>query len=48
MQGLTHGVIRVDTEERLAVLTVQDVGTVMPGGKHTHVHTLSAYVTHTG
>ncbi|XP_053468088.1 disco-interacting protein 2 homolog C isoform X2 [Ictalurus furcatus] len=31
MQGLSHGVIRVDTEERLAVLTVQDVGTVMPG-----------------
>ncbi|XP_072546706.1 disco-interacting protein 2 homolog C isoform X1 [Salminus brasiliensis] len=31
MQGLSHGVIRVDTEERLSVLTVQDVGTVMPG-----------------
>ncbi|XP_036409615.1 disco-interacting protein 2 homolog C-like isoform X5 [Megalops cyprinoides] len=31
MQGLSHGVIRVDSEERLSVLTVQDVGTVMPG-----------------
>ncbi|CAF91533.1 unnamed protein product, partial [Tetraodon nigroviridis] len=27
MQGLTYGVVRVDTEERLSVLTVQDVGT---------------------
>ncbi|XP_036375320.1 disco-interacting protein 2 homolog C isoform X4 [Megalops cyprinoides] len=32
MQGLSHGVIRVDSEEKLSVLTVQDVGTVMPGG----------------
>ncbi|XP_010793918.1 disco-interacting protein 2 homolog C-like [Notothenia coriiceps] len=32
MQGLTYGVVRVDTEERLSVLTVQDVGTVTPGG----------------
>uniref|UniRef100_A0A671WTS1 Disco-interacting protein 2 homolog Cb n=1 Tax=Sparus aurata TaxID=8175 RepID=A0A671WTS1_SPAAU len=32
MQGLTYGVVRVDTEERLSVLTVQDVGTVAPGG----------------
>uniref|UniRef100_A0A8C1K8N1 Disco-interacting protein 2 homolog Ca n=1 Tax=Cyprinus carpio TaxID=7962 RepID=A0A8C1K8N1_CYPCA len=31
MQGLSYGVIRVDSEERLSVLTVQDVGTVMPG-----------------
>ncbi|XP_040208612.1 disco-interacting protein 2 homolog C isoform X3 [Rana temporaria] len=31
MQGLTYGVIRVDSEEKLSVLTVQDVGTVMPG-----------------
>ncbi|KAG7268223.1 hypothetical protein CRUP_010686 [Coryphaenoides rupestris] len=31
MQGLSHGVVRVDTEERLSVLTVQDVGTVTPG-----------------
>ncbi|XP_051971292.1 disco-interacting protein 2 homolog C isoform X1 [Xyrauchen texanus] len=31
MQGLSYSVIRVDTEERLSVLTVQDVGTVMPG-----------------
>ncbi|XP_048865820.1 disco-interacting protein 2 homolog C isoform X3 [Brienomyrus brachyistius] len=31
MHGLSYGVIRVDTEEKLSVLTVQDVGTVMPG-----------------
>ncbi|KAI3355480.1 hypothetical protein L3Q82_018316 [Scortum barcoo] len=32
MQGLTYGsVVRVDTEERLSVLTIQDVGTVTPG-----------------
>uniref|UniRef100_A0AAX7UHN5 DMAP1-binding domain-containing protein n=1 Tax=Astatotilapia calliptera TaxID=8154 RepID=A0AAX7UHN5_ASTCA len=31
MGGLSHGVIRVDTEEKLSVLTVQDVGQVMPG-----------------
>lgn len=33
MQGLSHGVIRVDSEEKLSVLTLQDVGSVMPGGK---------------
>lgn len=32
MSGLSHTVIRVDTEEKLSVLTVQDVGQVMPGG----------------
>lgn len=32
MSGLSHSVIRVDTEEKLSVLTVQDVGQVMPGG----------------
>ncbi|XP_074515651.1 disco-interacting protein 2 homolog A isoform X10 [Sebastes fasciatus] len=31
MGGLSHSVIRVDTEEKLSVLTVQDVGQVMPG-----------------
>uniref|UniRef100_A0A672J075 DMAP1-binding domain-containing protein n=1 Tax=Salarias fasciatus TaxID=181472 RepID=A0A672J075_SALFA len=31
MGGLSHGVIRVDTEEKLSVLTVQDVGQAMPG-----------------
>ncbi|XP_074175701.1 disco-interacting protein 2 homolog A isoform X6 [Rhinolophus sinicus] len=31
MHGLSYGVIRVDTEEKLSVLTVQDVGQVMPG-----------------
>uniref|UniRef100_A0A8C4IEW8 Disco interacting C n=1 Tax=Dicentrarchus labrax TaxID=13489 RepID=A0A8C4IEW8_DICLA len=31
MQGLSHGVIRVDSEEKLSVLTLQDVGSVMPG-----------------
>ncbi|MEQ2157359.1 hypothetical protein GOODEAATRI_001031 [Goodea atripinnis] len=30
MSGLSHSVIRVDTEEKLSVLTVQDVGQVMP------------------
>lgn len=38
MQGLSYGVIRVDSEERLSVLTVQDVGTVMPGGAHMYMH----------
>ncbi|KAA0716165.1 Disco-interacting protein 2 -like protein A [Triplophysa tibetana] len=32
MSALSYGVIRVDTEEKLSVLTVQDVGQVMPGG----------------
>uniref|UniRef100_A0A8C9DG78 Disco interacting A n=1 Tax=Prolemur simus TaxID=1328070 RepID=A0A8C9DG78_PROSS len=31
MNSLSYGVIRVDTEEKLSVLTVQDVGQVMPG-----------------
>ncbi|KAB1254013.1 Disco-interacting protein 2-like protein C [Camelus dromedarius] len=31
MNGLTYGVIRGDSEEKLPVLTVQDVGLVMPG-----------------
>ncbi|XP_068605164.1 disco-interacting protein 2 homolog C [Brachionichthys hirsutus] len=31
MQDLSHGVIRVDSEEKLSVLTLQDVGAVMPG-----------------
>ena len=33
MGGLSHSVIRVDTEEKLSVLTVQDVGQVMPAGE---------------
>lgn len=33
MQDLSHGVIRVDSEEKLSVLTLQDVGSVMPGGE---------------
>lgn len=33
MNGLSFGVIRVDTEEKLSVLTVQDVGQALPGGK---------------
>lgn len=33
MQDLSHGVIRVDSEEKLSVLTLQDVGFVMPGGE---------------
>uniref|UniRef100_A0A452VMU6 Disco interacting protein 2 homolog A n=1 Tax=Ursus maritimus TaxID=29073 RepID=A0A452VMU6_URSMA len=31
MNGLSFGVIRVDTEEKLSVLTVQDVGQALPG-----------------
>uniref|UniRef100_H3CMA8 Disco interacting C n=1 Tax=Tetraodon nigroviridis TaxID=99883 RepID=H3CMA8_TETNG len=31
MQDLSHGVIRIDSEEKLSVLTLQDVGSVMPG-----------------
>lgn len=33
MTGLSYGVVRVDAGEKLSVLTVQDVGQVMPGGK---------------
>lgn len=35
MSCLSHGVIRLDAEEKLSVLTVQDVGQVMPGGEVT-------------
>uniref|UniRef100_A0A672NXA4 Disco-interacting protein 2 homolog C-like n=1 Tax=Sinocyclocheilus grahami TaxID=75366 RepID=A0A672NXA4_SINGR len=31
MTNLSHGVIRVDTGEKLSVLALQDVGTAMPG-----------------
>ncbi|KTF85499.1 hypothetical protein cypCar_00047490, partial [Cyprinus carpio] len=31
MAGLSHGVIRVNTEDKNSALTVQDVGHVMPG-----------------
>ncbi|XP_057400864.1 disco-interacting protein 2 homolog A isoform X1 [Balaenoptera acutorostrata] len=31
MSGLSHGVIRLDAEEKLSVLAVQDVGQAMPG-----------------
>ncbi|WAR09517.1 DIP2C-like protein, partial [Mya arenaria] len=31
MQGLSHGVVRVDTENSLTSLTLQDCGQVMPG-----------------
>lgn len=33
MQDLSHGVIRIDSEEKLSVLTLQDVGSAMPGGE---------------
>ncbi|KAJ8793658.1 hypothetical protein J1605_003666 [Eschrichtius robustus] len=33
MSGLSHGVIRLDAEEKLSVLAVQDVGQAMPGGE---------------
>ena len=35
MGGLSHGVIRVNTEDKNSALTVQDVGHVMPGGEST-------------
>lgn len=35
MNGLSFGVIRVNTEDKNSALTVQDVGHVMPGGKNT-------------
>ncbi|XP_028833612.1 disco-interacting protein 2 homolog C-like isoform X2 [Denticeps clupeoides] len=31
LTGLSHGVIRVDSEEKLSVLTLHDVGSLMPG-----------------
>lgn len=34
MGGLSHGVIRVNTEDKNSALTVQDVGHVMPGGEY--------------
>lgn len=33
MQGLSHGVVRVDSENSLTSLTLQDCGQVMPGGE---------------
>lgn len=35
MQGLSYGVVRVDTENSLTSLTLQDCGHVMPGCKMT-------------
>ena len=32
MQSLSYGVVRVDNEESLTSLTLQDCGHVMPGG----------------
>lgn len=34
MHGLTYGVIHLDSEEKLSVLIMQDVGLVMPGGEY--------------
>lgn len=34
LTGLSHGVIRVNTEDKNSALTVQDVGHVMPGGEN--------------
>lgn len=44
MGGLSHGVIRVNTEDKNSALTVQDVGHIMPGGQllqqlHISAHT---------
>ena len=33
MQGLSYGVVRVDSENSLTSLTLQDCGQVMPGGQ---------------
>lgn len=33
MQGLSYGVVRVDSENSLTSLTLQDCGQVLPGGK---------------
>ncbi len=33
MQGLSYGVVRVDNENSLTSLTLQDCGQVLPGGK---------------
>ena len=33
MQSLSHGVVRVDNENSLTSLTLQDCGQVLPGGK---------------
>ena len=33
LTGLSHGVVRVDKEGSLTALTLQDCGTVAPGGK---------------
>jgi hypothetical protein len=33
MQGLSYGVVRVDSENSLTSLTLQDCGQVMPGGE---------------
>ena len=34
MQGLSHGVVRVDSENSLTSLTLQDCGQVLPGGEY--------------
>lgn len=34
IHSLTYGVVRVDTEDSLTSLTLQDCGQVLPGGKN--------------
>ena len=41
MQGLSYGVVRVDTPNSLTSLTLQDCGQVLPGGNYHTV--LSTY-----
>ena len=41
MSGLSHGVVRVDQENSLTSLTLQDCGQVLPGGKLSFVELLS-------
>ena len=40
MSGLSHGVVRVDQENSLTSLTLQDCGQVLPGGKLSFVELL--------
>ena len=38
LSGLSHGVVRVDKEGSLTSLTLQDCGTVLPGGMFSCAH----------
>jgi len=38
MQGLSYGVVRVEDENSLMSLTLQDCGQVLPGGTRSYQH----------